>query len=92
MYQKETCSHQLSEVLDKTTMEQCQNLINNIIEARHTNVLNCQMSKFDVLYQQKLGVHSNFNQRGGHSNIGTNTADTRFINDVKTSYMGKEFV
>ena len=53
MYQKEACIHQLREVLDKTTMEECQGLINTVIEARHNKGLECQRSKFDKLYQQK---------------------------------------
>ena len=69
MYHKEAFIHQLREVLDKTTMDECQLLINNITEARHIKVLDHQRSKFDVLYQQKLGVHSNVNHEGGHWNM-----------------------
>ena len=51
MYQKEACIHQLREVLDKTIMDECQLLNNDIIEARHIKVLNHQRSKFDVLHK-----------------------------------------
>ena len=51
MYQKEASIHQLREALDKTTMEECQELVNNVIETRRSKVLECQRSKFDILYQ-----------------------------------------
>ena len=53
MHQKEACIHQLREVLDKTTMEECQELVNTVIEASHNKVLEHQRSKFYILYQQK---------------------------------------
>ena len=58
MYQKEACINQLREVLDISTMEENQELINTVIKARHSKVLESQRSKFDKLYQQKTGGHS----------------------------------
>ena len=37
-YQEEACVHQLREVLGKTIMDECQKLINNIIEASTPNI------------------------------------------------------
>ena len=45
--------HQLKEKLDNNTMEECQDFINRVVEARHQRVLDCQRSKFESLYHWK---------------------------------------
>ena len=47
MYKSDTYFHQLKVVLDQNTLEECQNLIKNIIECRHVRVLERQKSKFE---------------------------------------------
>ena len=51
-YQQETYTSQLKEVLDQSTMGECQECIKSVIEARH-KVLECQRAKFGQLYLQK---------------------------------------
>ena len=51
-------------------MEECQEFINRVIEARHQRVWECQRSKLESLYQQKTSVCSNM---GGHSNQNSNS-------------------
>ena len=73
-------------------MEEWQELINSISEARHNKVLECQMAKFDKLCQHKTGCHSNltknsnsnltYNQGSGHSNF---SIDTRVTTTSLTS-------
>ena len=85
MYQKEACIQQMRGLLDKITMEKCQGLINSVIEARYSMVLDNQRSKFEILYQQKTDGHSNSNSAFNHSNLGTNTKDTRAQSTMSTS-------
>ena len=50
MYEKEACFHQLEEKLDNNIMEEYQEFINRVVEARHQRVLDGQRSKFEALY------------------------------------------
>ena len=68
MYKREVYFHQLRELLDQNTFEECQNLINRVIECRHQRVLGQQKAKFEALYQQKISDHPNM---GGLSNHAT---------------------
>ena len=49
MYQKETNISHLREEIDQTSMEDCQELIKSVIEARHSKLFECQGAKFDKL-------------------------------------------
>ena len=68
MYKREIYFHQLRELLDQNTFEECKNLINRVIECRHQRVLGWPKVKFEALYQQKISGHSNM---GGCSNHAT---------------------
>ena len=79
LYKRETYFHELRELLDHNTLEECQNLMNRVVECRHQRILDWQKSKFEALYQQKTNDHSNM---GGHSN---HTTTTRAVKSNKTS-------
>ena len=59
MFNRDTCMDKLQELLDKETMEECEDLIKRVIENRHKLVLERQKSKYEALQQQKIGGHSN---------------------------------
>ena len=79
MYKRETYFHQLRELLDNNTLEECQNLINRVVDCKHQRVLDWQKSKSEALYQQKTSGHSNM---GGCSNY---AAITRTVKSNHTS-------
>ena len=60
-YQSEAYISQLKEELDQMTMEEYQELVKRVIEARHSKVLECQRVKYETLCHQKTGGHSNSN-------------------------------
>ena len=66
------------EVLDQTTMEECRELTNSVIEARCNKDLECQRAKFSKLCEWTIGGHSNlaYNQAGGHFNFSMDTSVT----------------
>ena len=59
MFNRDTCMDKLQELLDKETMEECEDLIKRVIENRHKLVLERQKSKYEALQQRKIGGHSN---------------------------------
>ena len=59
MIKRDACSLKLKGLLDQKTIEECAKLIRNVVECRHNRVLERQKSKFDALYQQKIGGCSN---------------------------------
>ena len=64
MYEKEAIVQQLEDKLDHNIMEECNNFIKRVTEARHQRVLDQQKRKFELLYQWKTGGHLN---KGNHS-------------------------
>ena len=60
MIKRDTCINKLKNIVrDQNLIQQCENLMKNVIESRHLGVLERQKSKYEVLHQQKLGGHSN---------------------------------
>ena len=51
MFNRDTCMDKLQELLDKETMEECEDLIKRVIENRHKLVLERQKSKYEALQQ-----------------------------------------
>ena len=59
MFKRDKCYLKLKCIIDQKTMEECEKLIKNVIESRHKRVLERQRAKNEVLYQHKIGCHSN---------------------------------
>ena len=60
MYEKEAIVQQLEEKLDHNTiLEECKHFTERVVEVRHQRILDWQKRKFELLYQQKIGGHSN---------------------------------
>ena len=59
MFNRDTCMTKLQELLDKETMQECEDLMKRVIESRHKLVLERQKSKYETLQQRKIGGHSN---------------------------------
>ena len=59
MLKRDTCTIKLKELLDRKTMQECEDLMKRIIESRHKLVLARQKAKYEALQQQKIGGHSN---------------------------------
>ena len=55
MLNRDTCMTKLQELLDKKTMQECEDLMKRVIESRHKLVLERQKSKYEALQQQKIG-------------------------------------
>ena len=53
MFNRDTCMDKLQELLDKETMEECEDLIKRVIENRHKLVLERLESKYEALQQQR---------------------------------------
>ena len=59
MLKKDTCIDKLKNIIkDQTILLQCEVLMNNVVESRHTRVLERQRAKYEALHQQKLGGRS----------------------------------
>ena len=57
IYEREAIVQQSEEKLDHNTiLEECNNFIKRVVEARHQRVLDWQKRKFELLYQQKTGA------------------------------------
>ena len=82
MYEKELICKQLEERLKHSTiLEDCKNFIQRIIESRHHRLMARQKRKFELLYQQKTGGHSNKEQNLSHGN----TSDTsKWVKNYQT--------
>ena len=64
MFKRDTCINKLKNIIrDQNLIQECEELMKNVVESRHIRVLERQKSKFEVLDQQKLDGHSN----QGHS-------------------------
>ena len=61
--QRDTCKHQLEEMLDRESMEECEEFIKIKREARNLKTLNRQRNKIERL------CHKNKDAKSGHSNI-----------------------
>ena len=63
MLNRDTCSNKLKELLlkkdDQNTLEECNILMERVIECRHLRVMKRQKAKFEALVQWKQGGHSN---------------------------------
>ena len=75
MYEKEAIVQQLEDKLDHNNiiLEECNNFIKRVIEARHQRVLDQQKRKFELLYQQIIGGCSN---KGNHCICAIQRSDT----------------
>ena len=66
MLKRDTCSNKLKELLlekdDQNTLEECNTLMERVIECRHTGVMKRQKARFEALVQWKQGVCSNQGQ------------------------------
>ena len=79
MYEKEAIVQQLEEKLDHNIMEECNNFIKRVIEARHQRVLDRQKRKLELLYQQKTGGHSN---KGNHSSCAQRSDTSKWVKNL----------
>ena len=78
IYQRDTCIDLLKNVLDKKTMEECQNFINMERESRHWKTLECQRLKFEWLcqkYKMTTGACSSIH----HDDHVQTASDSHFI-------------
>ena len=74
MYEKEAIVQQLEDKLDHNIiLEECNNFIKRVVEARHQRLLDQQKRKFELLYQWKIGGLSN---KGNHSSCAIQRSDT----------------
>ena len=55
MFRRETYFHQLEEVLDQVTMQECKTLMERVRENRHNKVLERQKTKFEALVLKSNG-------------------------------------
>ena len=82
MLKRDTCSNKLKELLlekdDQNTLEECNILMERVIECRHIRVMKRQKAKFEALFQQKQGGCSNQDQVGSSQN--RDTEDTTEVN------------
>ena len=56
MFRRETYFHQLEEVLDQVTMQECKTLMERVRESRHNKVLERQKRKFEALVLKSNGL------------------------------------
>ena len=60
------CINKLKNIIrDQNLIQECEELMKNVVESRHIRVLERQKSKYEVLHQQKLDGCSN---QGHHTN------------------------
>ena len=78
-YQRGAYISHLREALNQRTMEECQELIKSVLEARHNKVLEYQRAKYEKPYEQRTGGCSNStcNYGGGHSNSPCNCGSSK---------------
>ena len=55
MFRRDTYFHQLEEVIDQETLQECKIFITKVRECRHNKVLDRQKGKFEALLQKTNG-------------------------------------
>ena len=96
MFKREAYLHQLEEVLDQVTMQECKTLMERVKECRHQKVLERQKKKFEALVlksdgRSKQDVQNNSKKDGTNEDRdGKNREKSRWVINLSSTPLTKD--